>query len=70
MTGVQLSVETGIFSPHHYAQTCSRAHASSYSVSGALSPGVKLTIHVHLVPRLGMRGAVLPLLHTSLRRGT
>jgi hypothetical protein len=30
-------------------------------VLGALSLGVKLTIQVHLVPKLGMRGAVPPL---------
>jgi hypothetical protein len=29
------------------------------------SRGVKLTIHLYLVPSLRMRGAILPLSHTS-----
>jgi len=31
---------------------------------------VKLTAHRHLVPRLRMRGAIPPLLHLSIWRGT
>jgi len=38
-------------------------------VPGALTPGVRLTSHIHLVPRLRMRGAVPALPHTSLRWG-
>jgi hypothetical protein len=32
--------------------------------------GVKLTTHLHVVPRLRMCGYILPLPHTSSRRGT
>jgi hypothetical protein len=35
---------------------------------GPLSPGVKLTTHLHLLPRLRMRRAIPPLPHTSSSR--
>jgi len=38
-------------------------------VPGALSPGVKLTTDLHLVPKLRLRGAVRPLPHTSSMHG-
>jgi hypothetical protein len=40
----------------------------SYLV-GKAAGGVKLTAHLRVVPRLGMRGAIPPLPHTSLRSG-
>jgi hypothetical protein len=40
---------------HLVPQLCSRRKSGS---------GVKLTTHLHLVPRLRMRGAILPLPHT------
>jgi hypothetical protein len=39
-------------------------------VPGARSLAVKLTTHLHLVPRSRMRGAIPPLPNTSLWRGT
>jgi len=47
-------VGTGKFSPLHRVQTGSKAHPASYSMdtSGSFSGrGVKLTTHIHLVPR-------------------
>jgi hypothetical protein len=45
------------FSLHRRIQTGSEAHPASYPwVSGALSLDVKLTTHLHLVPRSRMRG--------------
>jgi hypothetical protein len=38
-------------------------------VQGAFYRSLKLTTHLHLVPRLRMRGAVPPLFHTSSWRG-
>jgi hypothetical protein len=50
---------------------CPRTHPTSYRMStGVLSSGVqqlglKLTTHLHLVPRLRMHGSIPPLSHTS-----
>jgi len=38
-------------------------------VPEALSPGVKFTTNLHLVPRLRMREAIPPLLNTPSWRG-
>jgi hypothetical protein len=52
------------FSLPQCVQTASGAHASSYPKvpGGGISPGVKLTTHLHLVPRSRTRGAIPPLL--------
>jgi len=68
---LRLHPETRHFSPFHTAQTGSVAHPASYSIGtggffpGEKRPGVKLTAHLHLVPRLRMRGATSPLPSTS-----
>jgi hypothetical protein len=52
---------------HHRVQTGSGAHPASYptgtggSFPGVKRRGVKLTTHLHLVPRLRMRGDIYPL---------
>jgi hypothetical protein len=56
----------GNFTLHHRFQTGSGAHPASYSVSirdslpGSKAMGVKLTTHLHLVPRSRMHGNILP----------
>jgi hypothetical protein len=60
----------GFFSPRYRFQTGSWAHPASYPMctgGGGSFPGdkatgsVKLTTHLHLVPRLRTRGAIPPL---------
>jgi hypothetical protein len=65
------SAGTGTISPHRRVQTGSGAQPASYLMCpevfplGIKRPGVKLTTHFHLVPRLRMRGATSPCPHTS-----
>jgi len=63
MATVPFPAEDGNFSPRHRVQTDSAAHAASYSLCmGVYFPGdkvwqgVKLTIYIHLMTRLRMRG--------------
>jgi hypothetical protein len=50
-------------------QTGSRSHPASY-ISGERPPGHEADeLHLNLVPKLGMRGAISPLPHTSLWYG-
>jgi hypothetical protein len=59
--------DDGIFSLRHLFQAGSGAHPASYPVGTRdLSPAVKLTIHLHMVPRLRMDGSVFPLLQYIL----
>jgi hypothetical protein len=52
----------GNFSLHHRVQNGSGAHSASCPMgTGALSLGVKLTTHLHLVPRSRVGGAIPPL---------
>jgi hypothetical protein len=67
-TGVRFPTGVGIFSLRHRIQTRSGTHPASYPMgTGGLFPrvqsgrGVKLTTHLHLVPRLRMREAIPPL---------
>jgi hypothetical protein len=59
--------------PH--VKTGSGAHPPSYPTGTGNSfpevqrSGMKLTTYIHLVPRLRMRGAILPFPHTSSWRG-
>jgi hypothetical protein len=56
----------GNFSLHHRIQNGSGAHPASYSMGirgsfpGVKRPGVKLTTHLHLVPKSRMSGAIPP----------
>jgi hypothetical protein len=53
-------------------QTGSEAHPASYQMdTGALSPGyiywdMNLSMHLHVVPRLRMHGAIPPLHHVFM----
>jgi hypothetical protein len=65
---VRVPAGDGNFSPYHHVQTGSGAHKASYPVCtrGSFPAGkavgfVKLTTHLHLVPRSRIRGAVTPL---------
>jgi hypothetical protein len=66
-TMVRFSAVAENFFLRHRVQTGSGSHPASYPTgSGALSPGVrgwgvKLTTHLHLVPRLRKREAIPPL---------
>lgn len=58
------------FSLLHNIHTRSESHPTSYTTeNGTLSkvkwPGAKLTIHLHLVPRLRIRGALLRVLFNN-----
>jgi hypothetical protein len=62
---VQFPAVAGNFSLHHRIQTGFRAHPASYPLgTGSSFPGgkaagiVKLTTHLHLVPRPRMHGAL------------
>jgi hypothetical protein len=58
---VRFPVGAGNFSHHHRVQNGSGAHPIPIQwVPGALSLGVKLTTHLHLVPRSRMSGAIPP----------
>jgi hypothetical protein len=61
----------GTFSLRHHVQTGSGVHPASYPMDtgGSFSRGVELTTHLHLEPRLRMRGATHPLPNTSLWGG-
>jgi len=52
----------GIFTPPHNIQTGSKPYPTSYPmvIGGKVAGDVKLTTHLHLVRRLGMRGAIPP----------
>jgi len=72
--GVRFPAGAGNFYFHRRVQTGSGTQPASYPmgnrVAGALSLrenglNVKLTIHLHLMPRLGMRRALPPFHHTS-----
>jgi hypothetical protein len=59
-----------MFSFHHHIQTGSGSRPACYQMGtdgsfpeGKEAGGVKLTSHLHLVLRLRMCGAVLPLAH-------
>jgi hypothetical protein len=60
---------------HHCIQTGSGAHLASYPMRTRAFPSgwsdriVKLTTHLHLVPKSRMRGATPPLLNTPSWRG-
>jgi hypothetical protein len=72
---IRFPARPGNFSLHHRVQTGSGAHLASYPMgTGAFSlwqsgRDVKLTTHLHLVPRSRMRGAIPPLPNTSSWRG-
>jgi hypothetical protein len=59
----------GNFSLHHRVQSSSGAHPASYLrmgirgwfPGGKVAGGIKLSTHIHLVPRSRMRGAIPPL---------
>jgi hypothetical protein len=51
MIGVRLPEEAGNFSLRHHYQTGSGAHPASYPMGTGGERGVKLTTHLHLVPR-------------------
>jgi len=60
-------VGAGNFSLRHHVQTGSGAHPASHpmgvggSFTGGKRPGVKLTSHLYLIPRLIRCGAIPPL---------
>jgi hypothetical protein len=65
---VRFPAGAGNFSLHHRVQNGSGAHRASYAIGtrgsfpgGEGVGGVKLTIHLHLVPRSRVRGAIPPL---------
>jgi hypothetical protein len=67
-SGVWVPARAGNFSLHHRVQTGSGAQPASYPMGtrgsfsgGRNGRGVKLTTHLHLVPRSRMRGAIPPL---------
>jgi hypothetical protein len=72
MTRVLFLTGAGTFFLHHLIQISCGAHPASYLIGtggffwGKINWGMKLTTHLHLVPRLRICGAVPPLLHTSL----
>jgi hypothetical protein len=55
---VRFTAGAGNFSLHHRVQNGSGAHPASYPMG---TRGVKLTTHLHLVPRSRMCGAIPPL---------
>jgi len=56
----------GVISLHHRVQTGSGVHPAFYPMgTWALPPGVKLTTHLQLLPRLRMCGAIPPTPNTS-----
>jgi hypothetical protein len=66
--GVRVPVRAGNFSLHHRVQNCSWTHPASYPMGttdsfpkAILAEGVKLTTHLHLVPKKRMHGAIPPL---------
>jgi hypothetical protein len=73
---VQFPAGTGNFSLHHRVQNGSGAHPASYPTGTRVFPweksgrDVKLTTHLHLVPRPRIRGAIPPLPTTPPWRGT
>jgi hypothetical protein len=62
---VQFPAGDGNFSLHYSVPNGSGAHPASYPMGTGgwkqSGQGVKLTTHLHLVPRSGMRGAIPPL---------
>jgi hypothetical protein len=67
MIGVRIPAEARNFSLHHHVPTGFGARPASYSMGTRNSfpgskngRGVKLTTHLHLVPRSRMRGAIPP----------
>jgi hypothetical protein len=62
-SGIRVPAGGGNFSLHR-VQTSSGAHPASYPMGTRGSfPGMKLTTHIHLVPRSRLRGAIPPLPH-------
>jgi len=61
----------GLLSLCHRVQTGSESHLASYPLGtgGKSGQGVTVTTHIHLVPRLRMRGTTCSLLNTSSWRG-
>jgi hypothetical protein len=61
-SGVRFPTGAGNFSLHHLVQNSSGATQPPIEwVRGAVYLGVKLTTHLHLVPRSRIRGAIPPL---------
>jgi hypothetical protein len=60
---IRVLAESGNFSLHHRVQTGSGAHSASYQrgTRGSFPGSVKLTTHLHLVPRSRL-GGNMPLL--------
>jgi hypothetical protein len=64
---VRFLAGAGSFSLHHRVQNGSRTHPASHpmgardSFPGGKAAEMKLTTHLHLVPRSRMRGAIPPL---------
>jgi hypothetical protein len=76
MVGVRFSEGGGNSSIHHCVQTDSGVHPASYPMGtrdsfprGLSGRSVKLTTHLHLVPRSKMLGATSPLPNTPSWRG-
>jgi hypothetical protein len=68
LLGVRVRAGARNFSPHHRTQTGSGAHPASYTMGtrdsfhGCKAAGVvKLTTHLHLMPRSRVRGSIPPL---------
>jgi hypothetical protein len=64
--GVRVPAGAGNFSFHHRVQPGSGAHIASYPMGnrGSSGRGVKLTTHLHLMPRSRMRRGIPPLPNT------
>jgi hypothetical protein len=60
---VRFPAWAGKFSLHHPVQNGSGTHPASYPMGtrGSSGRGVKLTTHLHLVPRSRVSGTILPL---------
>jgi len=74
-TGVRFPAVTGIFRFRVHIVFGSHLPPSLLSTGdsfngGKVAGGVKLTTHLHLAPRLRIRGVIPPLSHTSSWRGT
>jgi hypothetical protein len=64
--GVTFPVGVRYFSLLNLVQTGSGAYPASYSMDTVgFAPGVKLTIHLQLVPRLVIHGSIHPLPYTT-----
>jgi len=71
MIGVRFPPWAGNFSLRHRVQTGSGAHTSSYPKDTVGSfPGSEANHLLHVLPRIRIRGFILPLPHMSSLRGT